>query len=211
MNIQKITAFLTALLLSGTMAAAFPAAAKEPENKTYSTGDALSCVASVSKMFATTAVMQLVDAGKVELDAPITEYLPEFQMADPRCEKITVRMLMDHTSGLLGTTNGDFMVFDDRDPQPHDTLLEELSTQRLKADPGDFGAYCNDGFELLAIITERVSGQSFTDYVERNICKPLGMEQTGTAWNAFRTPEQVAKSKKSYTGQFIKPLLGKGK
>ncbi|MCR5717827.1 MAG: beta-lactamase family protein [Oscillospiraceae bacterium] len=116
-------------------------------------------------MFATTAVMQLVDDGKIEPDAPITEYLPELHMADARYKMITVRMLINHTSGILGTTDGNFMIFDDRDMQPHNTLLEELSRQRLKADPGNFAAYCNDGFELLELITERVSGQNFTDYV----------------------------------------------
>ena len=160
-------------------------------NKTYNSNDTLSCIGSVSKMFATTAVMQLADDGKVELDAPVIEYIPEFRMADERYKDITVRMLMNHTSGIMGTTAGDFMLYDDRDTVPHDTILDELSTQRLKTFPGDYGAYCNDGFELLEIIVERVSGKSFTDYIEENICKPLGMQQTGTPWNAFRANEMV--------------------
>ncbi|MBQ8928075.1 MAG: beta-lactamase family protein [Oscillospiraceae bacterium] len=186
MKFRTITAVLAAMLLTASMAAVLPVGAEEKAS------DTLSCAGSVSKIFVTTAVMQLVEEGRVELDAPVTEYLPEFTMADPRYRDITVRMLMDHTSGILGTTEGDFMIFDDRDMQPHDTMLPELSTQRLKADPGDFAAYCNDGFELLELITERVSGESYTDYVERHICQPLHMEQTGTPWNAaFRAPEQV--------------------
>ncbi len=192
MKKNRIAAILSAVLLTAFAAAALPAGAAETKpNKSYETHDTLSCIGSVSKMFAATAVMQLVDAGKVELDAPITEYLPEFRMADVRYKQITVRMLMNHTSGILGTTDGNFMMFDDRDAQPHDTILEELSEQRLKADPGDFAAYCNDGFELLELITERVSGQDFTDYVDEHICEPLGLQQTGTPWNAFRTPEHV--------------------
>ena len=160
-------------------------------NKTYESSDTLSCIGSVSKMFATTAAMQLAEQGKIDIDAPLTDYIPEFRMADERYKDITVRMLMNHTSGLMGTTAGDFMIFDDRDTAPHDTLLKELGRQRLKTFPGDYGAYCNDGFELLELLVEQVSGESFTDYIEKNICKPLDMQQTGTPWNAFRTDEMV--------------------
>lgn len=187
----RIAAFTTALLLAGTMTCPAAGAAPAPQNKTYETHDTLSCIGSVSKMFATAAVMQLAEQGKVDLDSPVTNYLPDFRMADPRYRDITVRMLMNHSSGLMGTTAGDFMVFADRQNDSHDTLLRFLQPQRLKADPGDFGAYCNDGFELLELITEAVSGQSFTEYMEAHICKPLDMQQTGTPWNAFETPEQV--------------------
>lgn len=160
-------------------------------NKKYNSSETLSCIGSVSKMFAAASVMQLADRGMVGLDEPVTEYLPEFRMVDERYKDITVRMLMNHTSGLMGTTVGDFMLYDDRDMSMHDNFLKELSTQRLKTFPGDYGAYCNDGFELLELIVERVSGESFTAYIEKNICGPLGMQQTGTPWNAFRTDEMV--------------------
>ncbi|MBR7037922.1 MAG: beta-lactamase family protein [Oscillospiraceae bacterium] len=185
MKKHTLAALLAAVLL--TVPAALPAHAQEAAE----TGDTFSCIGSVSKMFTTTAVMQLVDEGKVDLDAPVTDYLPSFRMADPRYKDITVRMLADHTSGLLGTTAGDFMLFDDRAARPHDGLLEELATQRLKADPGDFAAYCNDGFELLAILVEEVSGEPFTDYVRHHISDPLGLVQTGTPWDTFRSSSQV--------------------
>jgi len=192
MKKYRILPVTAAVLL--TLTAAIPALAAEEQsyiNKEYETDDTLICIGSVSKMFVTTAVMQLSEQGKINIDAPVTEYLPDFYMADPRYKDITVRMLMDHTSGLMGTTQSDFMLFNDRDRTPYDILLSELKTQRLKADPGDFSAYCNDGFELLELITENVSGMSFTDYVEENICKPLDMQQTGTPWNAFRTEEMT--------------------
>ena len=192
MKKNRIAALAAAVAIAA-VSAAIPVKAEHDivENKSYDSHDTLSCVGSVSKTFAAMAVMQLADQGKVDIDKPITEYLPDFTMADPRYKDITVRMLMNHTSGIMGTTEGDFMLFNDRDTAPHDTMLKELSTQRLKADPGDFGVYCNDGFELIELIVEQVSGQSFTDYIEENICKPLGMQQTGTAWNVFRTDEQV--------------------
>ena len=144
MKKHRIVPLLAAALLTITMA--MPAQATEQLNKTYETNDTLIGIGSVSKMFVTTAAMQLAEQGKLDIDAPVTDYLPEFSMADSRYKNITVRMLMNHTSGIMGTTAGDFMLFDDRDSQHHNTMLEELQNQRLKADPGDFGAYCNDGF-----------------------------------------------------------------
>lgn len=190
----QVTAILTgaALLLAPVCLSASPIYAEAaPKTEAASEKDTLSTIASISKVFATTAVLQLADEGKVDIDKPVTEYLPDFRMADSRYKDITVRMLMNHSSGLMGTTAADFMLFEDRDAAPHDLLLSRLKNQRLKADPGDFGAYCNDGFTLLELITEEVSGESFTDYIEKHICQPLGMEQTGTVWNAFQTDEQV--------------------
>ena len=143
------------------------------------------CVGSVSKVYATAAVMQLVDAGKVELDGPVTDYLPEFRMADERYKDITVRMLMDHTSGIMGTTlTGDFL-FSGADTYRHDNLLEILSTQRLKADPGSYAAYCNDGFDLLELIVEEVTGMTYTEYVQENLAKLTGGINTGTGVTAL--------------------------
>ena len=185
----KAIAAVTAVLL--LLAPVSTARAESAEDQPHETADTMYSVASVSKMFSVTAVMQLADAGKVDLDAPVTEYLPEFRLADSRYRDITVRMLMNHTSGLMGSCYGDSMFFADRSSRVHDNLLEHLSSQRLKAAPGAFVCYCNDGFELLSLIAERVSGESFTDYVAHHISRPLGLQQTGTSWDAFETDEQV--------------------
>lgn len=153
--------------------------------------DALYGIGSVSKMFTSVAVMQLVEADKVNLDKPITHYLPEFKMADERYKQITVRMLLNHSSGLMGTTYSNNILYEDNDSVAHDTLLEKLSTQRLKANPGVYSTYCNDGFMLAELIVERVSGQSFTEYLEENIFKPLNMHNSGTPVNKLGDPMQI--------------------
>ena len=142
-------------------------------------------IGSVSKMYATTAVMQLVEEGKVELDGPVTDYIPNFRMADERYKDITVRMLMDHTSGIMGSTHTNGMLYLDNNTASHDELLDNLAKQRLKADPGEYACYCNDGFCLLEIIVEEVTDMSFTDYIEKNIVAKTGGESTGTAENLF--------------------------
>ncbi len=172
-------------------AAETDAQAEPLRSGTDSTADTLISVGSVSKMFVTTAVMQLADQGKIDIDAPVTAYLPEFRLADSRYRDITVRMLMNHRSGLMGSRYSGDILLNDRSTVIHDTMLDFLSNKRLKADPGAYGAYCNDGFEILELIAERVSGQDFTSYLNTQICKPLGLRQTGTPTDAFQTTEQV--------------------
>lgn len=153
--------------------------ANTQEEKIYSIG-------SVSKVYVTTAVMQLVEEGKVELDTPITKYIPEFKMADERYKEITVRMLMNHTSGIMGTSRTNMILYDDNDMSNHDRLLASLEGQRLKTEPGAYAAYCNDGFGLLELIVEKVSGMSYTDYLEMYVADKIGAEKTGTSVNRFR-------------------------
>lgn len=142
-------------------------------------------IGSTSKMFTTAAMMRLADQGKVDLDRPVTDYIPEFTMADARYKDITVRMLLNHSSGLMGSTYGNGFLFDDADTQAHDTLLADLATQTLKADPGAFSVYCNDGFTLAEIVIERVSGMSFTDFIHQEITGPLSMAHTKTMQDDF--------------------------
>ena len=191
MDMRKI---MKNILAGAVTAALLPAAAVSAyaaENKPHETTDTIGTVASVSKVFVSAAAMQLADQGKLDIDAPVTDYLPEFRLADPRYKDITVRMLMDHTSGMMGTYNHDSMCFGYRSRLPHDNFLKNISGERLKAAPGEYAAYCNDGFNVLELVVERVSGEDYTDYLENHICKPLGLQQTGTPWNAFETAEQM--------------------
>jgi len=141
-------------------------------------GGTLYGIGSVSKMYTTAAVMKLVESGKINLDSPVTTYLKDFKMADPRYAKITVRMLLNHSSGLMGTSSTNAFLFDDTDQQATNDLLKRLSTQKLKADPGAFSAYCNDGFTLAQLVVEAVSGKDFMDYVRSALLTPAGLKNT---------------------------------
>ncbi|MDP4109106.1 MAG: serine hydrolase domain-containing protein [Bacillota bacterium] len=142
-------------------------------------------IGSVSKMFTAAAAMKLVDLGRLDLDKPVVTYIPEFNMKDDRYKKITARMLLNHSSGLYGTTFQNASLFDDNDRSAHDNLLSHLSTQKLKADPGAFSVYCNDGFSLLELLVERISGKTFSEFIEENFSKPLGLINTKTPLDAF--------------------------
>ena len=148
-------------------------------------------IGSVSKMYPVTAVMQLKEKGLVDLDKPLTEYIDDFKMADERYKKITVRMLMNHTSGLMGSQYFDSFRFIEASADYHDNFLKNLSQQRLKAEPGEYNSYCNDGFTLLEILVERVSGMSFTEYLEENIFEPLSLDNTYTMWDVPDINRQI--------------------
>lgn len=135
-------------------------------------------IGSVSKVVTTVAVMKLVEEDKVDLDTPITSYIEEFQMKDKRYKDITVRMLLNHSSGIMGTTMKDAFLMGESTNDYHSILLEELKNQELKAEPGEYSVYCNDGFTLAEILVERVSGMSFGAYVKKEITEPLKMENT---------------------------------
>ena len=148
-------------------------------------------IGSVSKVFTTVAVMQLVEQGKVKLDTPIIKYIPKLRMEDSRYKDITVRMLLNHSSGLMGSSFSNSMLFNDNDTISCSNLLNTLKTQRLKANPGEFSVYCNDGFSLAQLLVEKVSGISFSKYLEKFISDPLGMEKTKTPLDNFDENELV--------------------
>ncbi|MBR4347116.1 MAG: beta-lactamase family protein [Oscillospiraceae bacterium] len=199
--IKNIAAVMALLMLTGCAGAAAETSADtkkaDTEAKAVSSekgsdaGEYIYCVGSVSKIYSTAAVMQLVDEGKVGLDTPITEYIPDFRMADERYKDITVRMLMDHTSGLMGSTRVNSNLYDDNDTYTHDHLLENLAKQHLKADPGKYAAYCNDGFDLLELIVENVTDMTYTDYVRENISDKIGVTDTGTPIDMYRNEKLV--------------------
>lgn len=147
--------------------------------------DNMYSIASISKMFTTTAVMKLVDDGKLNLDTPVVNYIPEFKMADNRYKEITPRMLLNHSSGLMGSSFKNTILLADNDSYGHDNFLKELQKQRLKAKPGAFSVYCNDGFTLAEILVERVSGMSFTNFLDKYINNPLNLQNTKTTENSF--------------------------
>lgn len=129
-------------------------------------------IASVSKLFVMTAVMQLADAGRVQLDDPVAKYLDGVKVPPG----VTVRQLLTHMSGL----DAPFM----RDVVARPDQMVSLDTffarnpPRAGRQPGREIRYSNHGMALAALIVERVSGEPFDAYVERHIFAPLGMQSS---------------------------------
>lgn len=135
-------------------------------------------VASVSKIFCTLAVMKLAEQNLVDLDTPVVTYLPEFYMPDQRHKEITLRHCLNHTSGLPGTQWKGFSVSDTAGSDYYADVYDYFKHNYLKAQPGEYAVYCNDGFTLAELVVVKVSGQSFSDFCAQYIMKPLGMKYT---------------------------------
>jgi len=132
---------------------------------------------SVTKPFVATSIMQLSEAGKVDLDRPVVAYLPYFRLADDRDKTITVRQMLTHTSGMPDVDDYEW----DR-PQFDSGALERyvrgLSNRKLEFAPGHRYQYSNMAFEVLGDLVAKVSGESFEDYVTAHILKPLRMSDS---------------------------------
>jgi CubicO group peptidase (beta-lactamase class C family) len=134
-------------------------------------------MASITKTFVATSIMQLVEAGKINLDTPVVQYLPYFRVADDRYQTITVRQMVTHTSGMPDVEDYEW----DK-PQYDDGALERyvrsLSNQKLIFAPGADFRYSNMAFEVLGDLIAKVSGESFDDYVQHHILTPLKMRDS---------------------------------
>jgi CubicO group peptidase (beta-lactamase class C family) len=137
---------------------------------------------STTKSFTALAVMQLVEAGKVELDAPVQRYLPWFRVADAQAAaQITVRHLVHQTSGLPGLPGMITMADLDQSPDAAERQARSLSTLKLTRPVGAAFEYSNLNYNLLGLIVEAASGESYPAYVQAHIFAPLHMSHSYTA------------------------------
>lgn len=136
-------------------------------------------IGSITKSITALAVMQLVETGKVELDAPVQRYLPWFRVADEAAsERITVRQLLCQTSGLpLLSSEIGRSDFDDH-PDATERYVRALSTEKLKFLPGTKWGYSNHNYNILGLIVQAASGEPYSDYIKGHIFKPLQMNHT---------------------------------
>ncbi|WP_408951950.1 serine hydrolase domain-containing protein [Lysobacter sp. Hz 25] len=135
---------------------------------------------SISKLFVWTAAMQLVEQGKLDLDADVNRYL-DFKIRDYAGQPATMRQLMTHTAGFEESAKHLFAADESR-LLPLDRYLKRVQPERVYA-PGKVPAYSNYGAALAAYIVQRISKQPFDDYIEANVLTPLRMRQS-----TFRQP-----------------------
>ena len=139
---------------------------------------------SMNKMFTATAVMQLVQAGRIRLDAPLGTYVKNYPNKDV-ASKVTIHHLLTHTGGT-GDIFGPEFEANRLALKSLDDYVRLYGARGLEFEPGSRWEYSNYGFLLLGVIVERVSGQSYYDYVRDHVFKPAGMTGSGS------DPEEVA-------------------
>jgi CubicO group peptidase (beta-lactamase class C family) len=130
---------------------------------------------SISKVFTTIAVMQLVEQGKLDLDRDVNEYL-DFAIPKTFVEPVTLRRILTHTGGFEEAVKNLFVPAEPQMKSAHDYLIAAMP-DRIFA-PGKVSAYSNYGLTIAGYIVQRISGQRFEDYVAEHILKPLHMDQS---------------------------------
>jgi len=146
-----------------------------------SAGETLFRVGSVSKLFTWTAVMQLVEQGQLDVNADVNRYLPDFRVPDTFAEPVTLSHLLTHTAGFAARYV-DTEARDARDLRSlHEVVINDMP-DRVRS-PGTLTAYSNYGAALAGYIVEQTSGIPFSQFIEENIFRPLGMTRS-----TFRQP-----------------------
>lgn len=141
------------------------------------TNESVFHTASVSKCFAATAIHQLVEKGRINLDDRLVKYLPYFKMNDPRYGTITLKQILNHTSGIPDPLSN-FWSNSDTDNGVAERFVRSLSGLSLVDEPGNNWHYSNIAYDILADIVFKVTGETFEDYLKENIFNPLDMKNS---------------------------------
>lgn len=200
----------------------------DKENRIPATPQTIYRVASISKLFTSTGIMQLAEQGKIVIDESLTKYLPEFSIKNRfgTEAKITPRNLMTHHSGLPANYyKGIFS----KNPEPFTNVIEKIKDEYLAYPPDSVYSYSNLGMTVLGAVIERISGQNYASYMDENILGPIGMNNSsfslrpgmviakgykdGKATNGFQVRDIPASGLLSSAvdlGHFIRMVLGDG-
>ena len=127
-------------------------------------------IASVSKSFAAISALQLIEQGKLALDQPVSDFFPDM----PNAHLMTIHHLLTHTSGLYS----DDMSYYSKETPLEETLAHAFKSNNLRHGVVGRTTYSNLGYDLLGAIIEQITGMTYTEYINENIIKPAGMENT---------------------------------
>lgn len=134
-------------------------------------------MASVSKPFVATAIMQLVEQGKLDLDDPLVKHMPYFKMADSSYRSITIRQVLTHTSGIPDEDDYEWYKpqYDEGAAERYARSLAEVP---LDFTPGTDHSYSNTAFDILANVISNASGLTFEAYMKEHVLQPAGMSNS---------------------------------
>jgi CubicO group peptidase (beta-lactamase class C family) len=163
------------------------------------TPDSKHRIGSVTKQFTSAIILQLVEEGEIELDAPIATYLPGYPAEQG--SKVTVHHLLNHTSGIPSYTGlPDFIQEQGRDPFTPDELIEVFWDMPLEFEPGSDWAYNNSGYFMLGRIIENVTGDEYDDVLRERILEPFGLDDSGYDHNGEIQPHEASGYRHTMTG-----------
>ncbi|MYE14855.1 MAG: beta-lactamase family protein, partial [Gemmatimonadetes bacterium] len=162
------------------------------------TPDTVMHIGSITKVFNTTLLMQMVDDGLVDLSAPVSTYLPELRIADPdHLARITVGMLVNHTSGI----DGEMVPEQGHDEETIEKAIPRFANMGKIHEPGADTSYCNTATVIAGYLCQRIRGRSWYDLMKERIFQPLGLEHSAVL------PEDALLHRAS-VGHFTSPETG---
>jgi CubicO group peptidase (beta-lactamase class C family) len=200
----ETSSFAGAVILAknGEPVLSYASGEADRENGVANTLDTKFRIGSMNKMFTAVSILQLVEDGRIDLDAPIGTYLTDYPNTD-LASRVTVRHLLTHSGGT-----GDIFApeyFARRlETRTHADYVALFGARDVAFEPGDHFAYSNYGFVLLGAIVEAVTGGSYYDYVDEHIYAPAGMTSSGS----FPEDADVPGRSVGYTRQPAPPPPG---
>lgn len=185
MDAQKIPGLSLAVIKNGEIVLAKGYGLANVEHQAPVKPETIFQSGSMGKQFTATAVMMLVEEGKLSLDDKITKFFPDSPEA---WRNITVRHLLTHTSGL-----GDYPEdFDLRRDYTEDELVQRIKTVPLAFQPGEKWSYSNLAYVMLGVLIHKVSGKFYGDFLQERVFKPLGMTTARVISEADIVPNRAA-------------------
>lgn len=164
--------------------------------------DAMFEIGSATKQFTAAAILQLRDAGKLSLDDDITKWLPDF---DTRGNRVTVRRLLDHTSGMVGFTEmPEFGLLAWNPLFPRDSAYALIKRHPFQFPTGTAQIYNNSAFWLAGLIIEKASGMTYEEYIEQRIFAPLGMTRSMYCHSGENVPRRANGYRVLNTGVIVR-------
>ncbi|WP_066314473.1 serine hydrolase [Bacillus sp. FJAT-29814] len=193
-NVKELDQYLTEQKFNGSVLVGYQGEIifekgygyQDKENGVKNTEDTAFLVGSITKQFTAAAILQLQEQGKLRVSDTLDHYFPDY----PNSENITIQQLLTHQAGLpeyLG-------LYEEADYGKEftvDQLLEKIRVASVKSQPGKKFQYNNTGYNLLGGIIEKVSGQSYENYLNEHIFKPAGMKQSAFGFDADKQPERA--------------------
>ena len=154
---------------------------------------------SITKQFTSTLTMQLVEQGKIKLDAKISDYLPDYRKDIG--QKVTIHQLLTHTSGIPSyTSQPGFLENVSRNPYKVDDFVKKYASGDLEFEPGSKYSYNNSGYFLLGAIIEHVTGKPYEQVLKERIFDPVGMKNTGYDHHDTIIPKRATGYRKTSDG-----------
>lgn len=192
MENKQLPAFSIALVDGNEIVWAQGFGYQDPDQKIPAAPQTVYRVGSVSKLFTDIGIMQMVEAGKINLDAPVSHYIPDFHPKNPFDKPITLRELMSHRSGLLREPPvGNY--FDPSEPTLQATVRSMNATE-LVYEPGTHTKYSNAGIAVVGYALQELNHKSFPEYLKKSVLLPIGMRESAFA----PEPELVRNLAKAY-------------